>query len=753
TTGNVVVTVGGAASNGSPFTVDPLQGIPALAQVQTAIEDVNGYWIANNAAGNTDWPEATYFTGDLAAYDATGVPSYLNFAESWASKGDYSLLGGNTTNYANSQAAGQAYIRLYQLTGTASDLTGIKESLNDMVASSAVDEWTWTDAINMSMPDFAELGVIDNDTGYFTKMYSLYHYAKDTLGLYDTAHSLWWENATYVGTATHWSRANGWALAAHAKVLSVLPKTDAHYAEYLSTFTSMASELATLQVNPGGYWNSDLIGTEDPGPESSGTAFFLYGMAWGINNGVLDLSYLPTVENAWNYFTTTAIQPATAAGCCLLGYVQPAGSAPGPTTATTTEDFGVGAFLLAARQMALLASGGTTSNPIVPYIDINGTVSEENTATVASGATVSLEPQPATGGTWSWTGPNGFTSTSREVPDIALSIGANVYTATYATGTASYTETFTITVTPSSCTPTPITPYIQVNGAAWQETNTATVNSCPAATVNLGPQPSSGGSWAWTGPNGFTSATRQLNDIALTTGANVYTAIYTNAAGCRSSEAFTITLTAACAGFTLSPSAAALAIAQGGSATDTVTVTGATASVTLSVSGLPSGVTAAFGANPTTGSSVITFTASATAVAGSSTVTVTGTSGTETASTTIALTVSAKPPSSACTIDYTISPQSSSAFGAALAIVNNSSTALSSWTLTWTFANGQTVTSLWNGIETQSGANVTVTNESYNGAIAAGASYTGVGFNGTWNGTANAVPTAFSLNGTACTVN
>ena len=56
-------------------------------------------------------------------------------------------------------------------------------------------------------------------------------------------------------------------------------------------------------------------------------------------------------------------------------------------------------------------------------------------------------------------------------------------------------------------------------------------------------------------------------------------------------------------------------------------------------------------------------------------------------------------------------------------------------------------------METQSGANVTVTNESYNGSIAAGGSYTGVGFNGTWNGTTNAVPTAFSLNGTACTVN
>jgi hypothetical protein len=106
-----------------------------------------------------------------------------------------------------------------------------------------------------------------------------------------------------------------------------------------------------------------------------------------------------------------------------------------------------------------------------------------------------------------------------------------------------------------------------------------------------------------------------------------------------------------------------------------------------------------------------------------------------------------------CTIDYTISPQNSSAFGAAITINNTGTTNLSSWKLTWAFANGQTVSQLWNGIEGQSGANVTVTNESYNGTIDAGGSLSGIGFNGTWNGATNAVPTAFSLNGTACTVN
>jgi hypothetical protein len=103
----------------------------------------------------------------------------------------------------------------------------------------------------------------------------------------------------------------------------------------------------------------------------------------------------------------------------------------------------------------------------------------------------------------------------------------------------------------------------------------------------------------------------------------------------------------------------------------------------------------------------------------------------------------------ACNVVYTITPQSSSAFGAAITIDNTGTTAWTSWTLQWTFANGQTIQSLWNGVETQSGALVTVTNESYNASVAAGGSVTGIGFNGNLVG-GNAVPAAFSVNGTLC---
>jgi rhamnogalacturonyl hydrolase YesR len=323
--------------------------MPSQAQVLAAIEKVNNYWIANNTSGYSDWNQAAYLSGDLAAYDATGQANYLSTAQSWASQNHYSLDGGNDTTYANYQAAGQVYIRLYELDKNSSYISGITQSIDAMVNSTGDNEWTWIDAINMSMPDFAELGSIYNKNTYYTKMYALYSYTKYSLGLFDSVKNLWWENSSYAHTSTYWSRGNGWVFAAHAKVLSVLPTSDPHYAEYLATFKSMADALAACQ-QPGGYWNSDLGGTDDAGPESSGTSLFLYGIAWGLHNGILDrATYLPVAEKAWNFLAKTAVQSSG-----LLGYVQPVGSGPGPTTATTTEDFAVGAFLQAARQMELL---------------------------------------------------------------------------------------------------------------------------------------------------------------------------------------------------------------------------------------------------------------------------------------------------------------------------------------------------------------------------------------------------------------
>jgi hypothetical protein len=104
----------------------------------------------------------------------------------------------------------------------------------------------------------------------------------------------------------------------------------------------------------------------------------------------------------------------------------------------------------------------------------------------------------------------------------------------------------------------------------------------------------------------------------------------------------------------------------------------------------------------------------------------------------------------ACNIGYGVSSQSQGAFGVVLTINNTGTIAWPTWTLTWTFANGQAIESLWGGTLTQSGGNVTVVAESYDGSIAPGGNTSQVGFNATWNGVTNAVPTNFAINGTTC---
>ncbi len=139
--------------------------------------------------------------------------------------------------------------------------------------------------------------------------------------------------------------------------------------------------------------------------------------------------------------------------------------------------------------------------------------------------------------------------------------------------------------------------------------------------------------------------------------------------------------------------------------------------------------------------------------AGTSTVTVTARDGTgASGSATFSWTIS---PSggggggAACQVVYTTQSQWTGGFVAQVSITNTGSSAINGWTLGFTFPGDQKITTAWNGTATQSGANVSITNASYNGALAAGQS-TSVGFQGTW-ASSDAAPTAFTLNGATCT--
>ena len=118
------------------------------------------------------------------------------------------------------------------------------------------------------------------------------------------------------------------------------------------------------------------------------------------------------------------------------------------------------------------------------------------------------------------------------------------------------------------------------------------------------------------------------------------------------------------------------------------------------------------------------------------------------ASTAVAVALPAGAAAAGCSVNYAVSSQWQGGFGGNVSITNLGDP-LTSWTLTWSFSAGQTVTQAWNVSLTQSGSAVTARNASYNGSVATNDTVS-FGFNGSWTGS-NPAPTSFAVNGVTCT--
>jgi unsaturated rhamnogalacturonyl hydrolase len=341
----------------------PSSTLPSRSSVISTLRLVNDYWISTHSnPGNNQWARATYFSGNMAAYRATNEWRYLRYARKWGQQNGYGLNGGVTTRHADNHCAGQTYYDLYDIDRDPSYLTAINESIRLMVYGSnqSNSDWWWCDALHMAMPVFVRVSNYRNDPQYLVKMKSLYNYTRNLL--YSPTDGLWFRDSKYVwpsgsncvspnGLKVFWSRGNGWVLAAHAKIHALMPTPDPLY---VSTLQAMAAALAPIQRTDG-FWNVNLADPNHwPGPETSGTAFFTFGLAYAVRAGLIDsATYLPVVARAWNGMVATAVHPDG-----YLGYVQGTGQSPDssqPVTYNSTSDFGVGAFLLAASEVAKLA--------------------------------------------------------------------------------------------------------------------------------------------------------------------------------------------------------------------------------------------------------------------------------------------------------------------------------------------------------------------------------------------------------------
>ena len=325
--------------------------------------------VTNKTRPSNIWTRAVYYEGLMALYALDKQQKYYDYAVEWGEKHKWGLRSGVKTRNADDQCCGQTYIDLYLIDKAAGHdhperIRDIKASIDNMVASDKIDDWNWIDALQMAMPVFARFGVMYKDNAYFEKMYQIYTYSKTVhggKGLYNPEDKLWWRDKDFVppykepnGQDCYWSRGNGWVVAALVRVHDIMPADAPHRAEYEAMFLDMIQALPALQREDG-YWNVSL---HDPtnfgGKELSGTSLFIYGMAWGINHGLLDAKkYKPVIAKAWQAMASESLHPNG-----FLGFVQGTGKEPKdgqPVTYTSKpdfEDYGLGCYLLAGCEIS-----------------------------------------------------------------------------------------------------------------------------------------------------------------------------------------------------------------------------------------------------------------------------------------------------------------------------------------------------------------------------------------------------------------
>jgi len=347
--------VGDSPQNAGPLAKN-LSGSTQPADVRAAMKRVADWQLERvKERPSQDWTFATMYAGFMAASKTLHDLKYADYVKGVAEHFDWTL--GPRKMHADDQAIGQSYLVLYELQKEPKRITALKTQFDEIMT--APDDpkkpvWWWCDALFMAPPVWAKLSQVTGDAKYDVYMDHEWKVTDDLL--WDKDEHLFFRDATYFdkreknGAKIFWSRGNGWVMGGLVRVLEVLPKSDPSYGFYETRLKEMAARVATLE-RPDGLWSPGLLDTANYAlPEVSGSAFFVYAMAWGINHGELDAKrYRPIVVRAWKALVTEHI---FADG--RLGSIQPVGAAPGAFTATSSYVFGTGAFLMAGSEVAKL---------------------------------------------------------------------------------------------------------------------------------------------------------------------------------------------------------------------------------------------------------------------------------------------------------------------------------------------------------------------------------------------------------------
>ena len=357
-----VVPVDGNAAGDAPDDPGPLAtGLSTELKpkaIDAAMKKVADWQIAHAEAHfNQQWTFAALYDGLIAASKTTGDAKYRDAVVRLAERSDWMLLDARFP-HADDQALGQAYLDLYMEDRKPVRMADTKAIMDRLIVREDDPNkllWWWCDALFMSPPVLLRMYEITNDRKYLD--YMDHEWWLTSGSLYDQQEHLYFRDSRYFtqkqenGKPIFWSRGNGWVMGALVNVLRIMPADYPSRPKYVAQFREVAEKLAAIQ-SADGLWRSGLL---DPAaydlPEVSGSAFFTFAIAYGINEKILDRkTYLPVVERSWKGMLGHVYADGR------LGSIQPIDGQPGKFKPSASYVYGVGGFLMAGSEMHRLAA-------------------------------------------------------------------------------------------------------------------------------------------------------------------------------------------------------------------------------------------------------------------------------------------------------------------------------------------------------------------------------------------------------------
>ncbi len=335
----------------------------AIAKIGTRVANWQLTQLAQRGDGFRGWIDSAFYTGLLKFADVTAQDKYFDATLQEAENSKWRL--GDRPRHADDHLVGYVYGLLFQRYGEPRMIAPTQAHFGKL-AELAYDEplnwqndianreWAWCDSLFMAPATMWQLSAITGDPKYAEQANRLWW--KTTDYLFDPQENLFFRDGSHFdrrepnGEKVFWSRGDGWVVAGLVRVLECMPQEDPRRERYLALYRRMVRRLADLQ-KPNGYWASGLLDAETwEQPESSGTAFYTYATAWGINHGVLDRDdYLPTVLKGWNALVR-CVQPSG-----VLGWVQRVDDSPHSSGPDHVGAYASGGFLLAASELYKLS--------------------------------------------------------------------------------------------------------------------------------------------------------------------------------------------------------------------------------------------------------------------------------------------------------------------------------------------------------------------------------------------------------------